>query len=1154
MASNIKGITVEIGGDTTKLDKALKGVNTSSRSLQGELKKVNVALKLDPTNVTLIKQKQDILRESVEKTKEKLETLKSTQAQVQAQFEKGEIGVEQYRAFEREIENTEQKLKGLEIESKNFGTNVSPSFIAAKEHLASFGEKATQTGKSLLPLTVGIAAIGAGAVKFASDFQSGMSQVAATMGYTTEQLHDSSSQEAQDFERLKDAAKDMGATTQFSATEASEALNYLALAGYDVDKSISTLPNVLNLAAAGGMELGTACDMVTDAASALNLTTDQTTVLVDQMAKTSQKSNTSVSQLGEAILTVGGTANTLKGGVTEMNTALGQLANVGIKGAEGGTHLRNVILSLSAPTDTAAGVLKQLGVECLDADGNMRALPDILKDINAGLSEAGSGEKAQVISKIFNKTDIAAVQGLLSGVTGSTLDLKDALASVNYNVEEHGRTLNDMKNAYDETLPLQDNVNSMMSMFEMDADQAAVACTNLAASVNDGTDSWSNLYDQIGNAGGAASEQAKTMLDNLKGKATLLQSALEGLGIQIGDIILPWIEAFTNKINGLVTWLSNLSPTVQKVIVVIASLVAALGPVLIIIGKMATGISALMGATIKIKEFATTMQLASKASSLGSSAMGLLSTAIGFILSPVGLVVIAIAGLVAAFVYFWNTSDSFREFWINLWDTICSACSSAIDSIVSFFTDTLPSAFNTVVDFIKNNWEGLALLLVNPFAGAFKLIYDNCEGFRNTIDGFINSLIEGIKNAFNGIKEFFSNLWDGIKEIFSTVFNFIIEIITEWGQNITANFSGTIDGITQIFSGWGEVINGVWEVIKNIFMGAILIICDLVTGDFTQLGTDLSGIWDNISSALSNIWDGISNIAQGVWNTICSFISEFCASLINGLQIVWQDFSTFISSLWTGIQNLASSIWNGICSTISSVCTTIATTVTNIWNSIVTTITGVMNIILSTVSSIWNNVSSTISSIISNFPSMASTAFNNMCSAIGNALSGLGSIISSGFSSGISFIKSLPGEAITWGKDFIQGLVNGIKNAASAVGDAVKGIAQDIRSYLHFSVPDVGPLTDYESWMPDFMEGLSKGIEKTKSKVVNSIKGLTTDMQINLNSNAYTPSFETSSNSNNSTNGSPKRELILNIENFNNNRNTDVKQLMQEAEFYRKTH
>ncbi|MBN1074740.1 phage tail tape measure protein [Clostridium botulinum] len=1152
MASNIKGITVEIGGDTTKLDKALKGVNTSSRSLQGELKKVNVALKLDPTNVTLIKQKQDILRESVEKTKEKLETLKSTQAQVQAQFEKGEIGVEQYRAFEREIENTEQKLKGLEIESKNFGTNVSPSFIAAKEHLASFGEKATQTGKSLLPLTVGIAAIGAGAVKFASDFQSGMSQVAATMGYTTDQLHDSSSQEAQDFERLKDAAKDMGATTQFSATEASEALNYLALAGYDVDKSISTLPNVLNLAAAGGMELGTACDMVTDAASALNLTTDQTTVLVDQMAKTSQKSNTSVSQLGEAILTVGGTANTLSGGMTEMNTALGELANVGIKGAEGGTALRNVILSLSAPTDKAAGAMETLGVNAVDANGNLLPLNKIMEQLNSKLSVYGSADKAAWLSKIFNKTDLVAVNGLMASTCKNVDDLGSIMEQTGYKVEDHGHKMSDLQSAYDNTLDDTINLNRLMVQFEMSQEQATVALEALKSVAGDSS-GWDTLQQNIENSTGTADEQAKTMLDNLKGKATLLQSALEGLGIQIGDIILPWIEAFTNKINGLVTWLSNLSPTVQKVIVVIASLVAALGPVLIIIGKMATGISALMGATIKIKEFVTTMQLASKASSLGSSAMGLLSTAIGFILSPVGLVVIAIAGLVAAFVYFWNTSDSFREFWINLWDTICSACSSAIDSIVSFFTDTLPSAFNTVVDFIKNNWEGLALLLVNPFAGAFKLIYDNCEGFRNTIDGFINNLIQGIKNAFNGVKEFFSNLWNGIKEIFFTVFNFIIEIITEWGQNIIANFSGTIDGITQVFSGWCVEMNGVWEVIKNIFMGAILIICDLVTGDFTQLGTDLSGIWDNISSALSNIWDGISNIAQGVWNTICSFISEFCASLINGLQIVWQDFSTFISSLWTGIQNLASSIWNSICSTISSVCTTIATTVTNIWNGIVTTITGVMNIILSTVSSIWNNVSSTISSIISNFPSMASTAFNNMCSAIGNALSGLGSIISNGFSSGISFIKSLPGEAITWGKDFIQGLVNGIKNAASAVGDAVKGIAQDIRSYLHFSVPDVGPLTDYETWMPDFMDGLSKGIEKSKNKVVNSIRGLATDMSVNLNSTTYTPQFATAAGGSNPVVES-KRDLVLNIENFNNNRNTDVKQLMQEAEFYRKTH
>ena len=133
-------------------------------------------------------------------------------------------------------------------------------------------------------------------------------------------------------------------------------------------------------------------------------------------------------------------------------------------------------------------------------------------------------------------------------------------------------------------------------------------------------------------------------------------------------------------------------------------------------------------------------------------------------------------------------------------------------------------------------------------------------------------------------------------------------------------------------------------------------------------------------------------------------------------------------------------------------------------------------------------------------------------------------------------------------------MVSGIKNSISKVTDAVKGVANNIRSYLHFSVPDVGPLTDYETWMPDFMDGLSNGIENSKNKVVNSIKGLATDMKVNMNSNAYTPAFATSSNSNVSTNGNQKSDLILQIENFNNNRNSDVKQLMEEAEFYRKTH
>ena len=433
MAGSIKGITVEIGGNTTKLGKALNDVNTKTRNLQRELKGVNTLLKYDPTNVILIKQKQDLLNTSIANTREKLDKLKVAQAQVQEQFDKGEITEEQFRDFQREIVATEQKLESLEKEAKIFGSTVSASIISANEKLEQFGNKTKAAGEKLLPVTAVVTAIGAAGVKTAADFESAMSQVAATMGMTADEINNGS----KEFEKLEQAAKDMGSTTQFSASEAAEALNYLALAGYDVDKSIETLPQILNLAAAGGLELATASDMVTDAMSALGSTAGSTESFVDKMAKTSQKSNTSVAQLGEAILTVGGTAKVLSGGVTELNTCLGILADNGIKGAEGGTALRNMILSLSSPTDTAAGLMEKLGLKVFDAEGNMRPLNDTFGDLNTILSTMSDSEKTEVLSTIFNKTDLKSANALLANcgdrfdeLSGYIDDSKNAAANM----------------------------------------------------------------------------------------------------------------------------------------------------------------------------------------------------------------------------------------------------------------------------------------------------------------------------------------------------------------------------------------------------------------------------------------------------------------------------------------------------------------------------------------------------------------------------------------------------------------------------------------------------------------------------------------------------------------------------------------------------
>ena len=276
------------------------------------------------------------------------------------------------------------------------------------------------------------------AAKFVVDtgrsFESSMSQVSATMGITTA---------SKDYEVLSAAAKEMGATTKYSATQAGEALNYLALAGYSAENSVKALPTVLNVASAGGIDLAQASDMITDSMSALGLEMKDLESFSDKLAKTSQKSNTSVAQLGEAILTVGGTAKSLSGGVDELNTMLGLIADNGIKGAEGGTALRNIILSLSAPTDTAAAALERLNVQAFDEQGKLRELSDVFGDLNTAMEPLTEQEKTQILNDIFNKVDLKAVNALLGTSSTRFDELRGYIEDCDGAAEQMAKTMSD---------------------------------------------------------------------------------------------------------------------------------------------------------------------------------------------------------------------------------------------------------------------------------------------------------------------------------------------------------------------------------------------------------------------------------------------------------------------------------------------------------------------------------------------------------------------------------------------------------------------------------------------------------------------------------------------------------------------------------------
>ena len=370
------------------------------------------------------------LQKEIEETSERLKTLKADAKAVTEEFGHP-ISPEKYAALQREIIETENDLKGLENQSGETGDaekKLAAQSQEAGKGLQFLGDAAKAISATLAAAfaasSAAVIAFSKSAVDVGSAFDKSMSQVAATMGKSVSEV-----------QNLRDFAQDMGAKTAFSATQAADALNYMALAGYGAETSMKVLPSVLNLAAAGSMELASASDMITDSLSALGRDSSYATTLVDQMAAASSKANASVSQMGSAILTVGGTAKVLKGGTTELNTALGLLADNGVKGAEGGTALRNVILSLTAPTDKAAATLKELGVKALDSSGDLRSMQDIFTDLNKALSGMSEGKKTEILNEIFNKTDLKSVNALLATGVDRWEELSAAIEHSKYAAE-----------------------------------------------------------------------------------------------------------------------------------------------------------------------------------------------------------------------------------------------------------------------------------------------------------------------------------------------------------------------------------------------------------------------------------------------------------------------------------------------------------------------------------------------------------------------------------------------------------------------------------------------------------------------------------------------------------------------------------------------
>lgn len=406
----------------------------------------------------------------------------------------------------------------LELDTSGFSNGLSSAqrlLRAWDSETMGLGDKLKATGTAMTTLgtaagtalTLPLAAAGTVAVKTFTSFDDAMRQVRATMNANEE-----------DTKKLTAAAREMGATTRYTASDAANALNYLALAGYSADQAIEALPTVLNLAQAGALELSFASDLVTDSMSALNIPMSKLVGFSDQLAVTSQKSNTNVAQLGEAILTVGGTAKNMAGGTTELNAELGILADNGIKGAEGGTHLRNILIALQQPTADGAKALAAYTNGAYDAEGRLRSLDAIFQELKTSLEGATDAEKQNVIGALFNKTDLAAAEALLAGCG----------------------------------------------------------------------ERFAELTGYIENSEGAAQQMADTMEGGIGGSFRNLSSAAEALGIAFGESLAPTVQKAADFLTGVTRAFSELPEGMRETIVEIGAIAAAVGPVLLVGGKLVT--------------------------------------------------------------------------------------------------------------------------------------------------------------------------------------------------------------------------------------------------------------------------------------------------------------------------------------------------------------------------------------------------------------------------------------------------------------------------------------------------------------------------------------------------------------------------------------
>lgn len=686
--------------------------------------------------------------------------------------------------------------------------------------------------------TAGIA-VAAGAVKdFCSEvveigqtFETSMSKVSALSGATGD-----------DLATLEAKARELGASTTFSASQAADALGYMALAGWDTEQMLAGVGSVLTLAQAGEMELAAASDLVTDYLSAFNMEASETARMVDVLAYAQANANTTVEGLGMAFKNCAANANAAGMDVETTSAAISMMANQGLKGSEAGTALNAVLRDMTAKMEDGAIAIGEQSVAVMDAEGNYRDFTDILADVQAATNGMGDAEKAAALQSTFTADSI--------------------------------KGLNLMLNA--------------------------------------GADEMVGFRDELYGCAGAAEETAATMTDNLGGDLAAMNSAFEELSLKIYDGLQEPLRSAVQFITGTVVpgiegfmaWLTTGTQEFDEFGNVVGETASPLSQLASTVQSMVPVLAAAGGALLAYEGYSLAVTVAEKAraaaTTLVDNATKLLNGTMK--LNPIGIVITLIGALVAAFLYLWNTSEEFRNFWIGVWDAVKAAVQPLADWVMA----------NVITPLVSKFQEFQTL-----FAGLWDAIVANVTSAWEQIAPIVQAGMQVIQTIIGAVMPVIQAAWDGAWGLISSVFTAIWDNIS----NTVNTVMGVIQGIIQVVTG---IISGDWDA-----------------------------VWSSIKQIFESIVNGILQAGANVFNALTSIIS----SVLTGIYNVW-------ASIWNSVFSVASSIWNAISSNIGGVVNGIWNNITSTFNSLVGTVLGIFNSVREAITNPIETAKNTVGGII----------------------------------------------------------------------------------------------------------------------------------------------------------------------------------------------